>query len=475
MRPMVSLAMIVRDEADHLDRCLGSAVDLVDDVVVVDTGSTDSTREIARGRGARVIEFPWLDSFSEARNESLRRAEGGWVFWLDADEWLDDEARGRLRGLFASLGDDETVYLMQQASDSSIHGRDQLSVTQPRLFRNIEAVRWRYRIHEQILDAWRVRGAAFRDSGVVIRHSGYQTAEQTRRKYERNLRLMARDVEDNPDDPWALFQLGRGNFEERFPVAEGLFLRALGLPGATGLMSRQIYGMLARGYRERGESARARRVVREGLSRHPGDSILLFESGCLAMGEGDLGTAGEAFGTLLDSSTDGEERLIGTYESVRGWRARVNLASVRYREGRLDEAERQWRLALDDRPDTSAAWLGLGELYLNQARWDDLDRAIERLRELSPESSGSPLLLLRAQAHLAREEFPQARDVLRQLIEREPGSTDPRMLLGWSYLLEGEDLGSAERTLREVLRADPDHAEARRGLEAIRGLRAGRI
>src|SRR5262249_39670562 len=68
--------------------------------------------------------------------------------------------------------------------------------------------------------------------------------------------------------------------------------------------------------------------------------------------------------------------------------------------------------------------------------------------------------------------FAEARDRLAELIARDPTATDPRMLLGWSYLLEGEDLGAAERTLLDVLAADPGHAEARRGLEVLRERRA---
>src|SRR5262249_33980822 len=102
-RPRVSLCMIVRDEEANLPACLASAADLVDEVVVVDTGSTDRTREVAARFGARVFDFPWVDDFAAARNESLRHATGDWVFWMDADDRLDEDNRGRLRGLFAGL------------------------------------------------------------------------------------------------------------------------------------------------------------------------------------------------------------------------------------------------------------------------------------------------------------------------------------------------------------------------------------
>src|SRR5262249_55825806 len=88
-RPRVSLCMIVKDEEANLPACLGSVADLVDEVVVVDTGSADRTREVAARYGAKVYDFAWVDSFAAARNESLRHATGDWVLWLDADGRLD--------------------------------------------------------------------------------------------------------------------------------------------------------------------------------------------------------------------------------------------------------------------------------------------------------------------------------------------------------------------------------------------------
>src|SRR5579863_6345186 len=87
-KPRRSLCMIVRNEEKNLAACLRSVADLMDEIVVVDTGSTDRTRDVARRFRARVVDFPWIDNFAAARNESLRHATGNWIFWLDADERL---------------------------------------------------------------------------------------------------------------------------------------------------------------------------------------------------------------------------------------------------------------------------------------------------------------------------------------------------------------------------------------------------
>jgi glycosyltransferase involved in cell wall biosynthesis len=95
--------MIARDN----EKAIGAALEVirkyVDDMVVVDTGSTDRTPEIAASLGARVFHFPWCDDFSAARIESLRHALGQWVFWMDTDDVIDDENAGKVRELVLSL------------------------------------------------------------------------------------------------------------------------------------------------------------------------------------------------------------------------------------------------------------------------------------------------------------------------------------------------------------------------------------
>src|SRR5262249_41567284 len=149
----VSLCMIVRNEEANLPACLQTAADLVDEIIVVDTGSTDRTKDVAAGFGARVFDFPWVGSFAAARNESLRHAACPWLFWLDADDRLDDANRARLRALFDGLGEDQTAYVMQcLCLPDPVHG-SATTVHHLRLFRNHPALRWEYRVHEQILGA----------------------------------------------------------------------------------------------------------------------------------------------------------------------------------------------------------------------------------------------------------------------------------------------------------------------------------
>ena len=112
----VSLCMIVKNEEANLAACLRPVAGLFDEVIVVDTGSADETKECARRHGAKVFDFEWVDSFAAARNESLRHATGEWIFWLDGDDRLDDANLQKLQQLLATLSDANNVYMMCQRS-----------------------------------------------------------------------------------------------------------------------------------------------------------------------------------------------------------------------------------------------------------------------------------------------------------------------------------------------------------------------
>src|SRR5437763_5569103 len=103
--PHVSLCMIVKNEAANLPDCVGPVAPLVHEVVLADTGSTDDTRAVGERLGARVIDFPWVQSFAAARNASIQAATGDWIFWLDGDERLDADNLARLQALIAGLSD----------------------------------------------------------------------------------------------------------------------------------------------------------------------------------------------------------------------------------------------------------------------------------------------------------------------------------------------------------------------------------
>jgi GT2 family glycosyltransferase len=146
----VSLTIIARDEATNLSNCLRSVQGLFDEIVVVDTGSTDRTVEVARSFGARVFDFVWVDDFAAARNAALARAAGDYAFWLDADDVVDPPERDTLRTLIDGLRAAEpSAYVVRCQCDPGEDGSGgETVVDHIRLFPLREEVRWTYRVHE---------------------------------------------------------------------------------------------------------------------------------------------------------------------------------------------------------------------------------------------------------------------------------------------------------------------------------------
>jgi tetratricopeptide (TPR) repeat protein len=357
----VSLCLIAKDEEANLLACLQSVADLVDEIVVVDTGSTDRTKEIAAAFGARVFDFPWVDSFAAARNESLRHARGDWIFWLDADDRLDEDNRRKLLDLFASLKDENAAFVMKCLCLPDPQTGTATRVDHVRLFRNDPALRWEYRVHEQILPALRRRDAAVRWVDVVIHHAGYQDPDLRRRKLERHRRLLQMESAEKPDDPFVLFNRGciaqeLGRLEEAIP----LLRRSLELSHQKDSIVRKLYALLAQCHRQLGQGGLALAACRKGLELYPDDVELLFQEGLVLRERGERAAAKACWSLLLRPQP--AEHFASIDTGLCGYKARHNLALVCLEEGNLTEAEAHWRAALAEQPGFAPARRGLGEV-----------------------------------------------------------------------------------------------------------------
>jgi tetratricopeptide (TPR) repeat protein len=380
MTPRISLAMIVKDEEATLPVCLGSIADLVDEIVVVDTGSTDRTRDVAARFGARVHDVPWPDSFAAARNASLSRATGSWIFWLDADDFLDVANRRKLQVLFESLGDENSAYLLKCVSRVSSASGSTIVGERPQLFRNRPDVRWENRVHEQIVPAIVRSGGILRTSDVEIQHTGYQEEAHRLRKEERNLRLSRLDVAERPDDPCILFHLGKsllslGRPAEALPVLERGLERAD--PGES--LMRKLFAQVAHTQQRLGRLDQALATCQQGRQRFPDDVELLYQESYLRLRGGDLAGAESCLLRILHAPA-GAFSLVDVDPALRGYRVHFNLAIIYRRQGRLAEAERAWRAVLAAEPRCTEAWIGLVELYLAQRRGPDLERLVQHLQ-----------------------------------------------------------------------------------------------
>jgi glycosyltransferase involved in cell wall biosynthesis len=187
-QPLLSLCMIVKNEADNLPRCLSSAKPYVDEMIIVDTGSTDQSVAIAHQYGAQVSHFVWCDDFAAARNTSLALATGAWILVLDADEELVIEIQDLRQHLQSSLVREYSLPLLNQHEGSE----SQTGTILMRLFRNLPGMQYVGRFHEQVVYAQPTPGFGLSEqlAGVKIFHYGYALEIKAKKMRDRNIPLL---------------------------------------------------------------------------------------------------------------------------------------------------------------------------------------------------------------------------------------------------------------------------------------------
>lgn len=161
-----SLCMIVKNEERVLERCLNSVADLMDEIIIVDTGSADKTKQIAKKFTDKIYDFAWTGNFSDARNYAFSKAECDYIYSADADEMMDEENRQKFRVLKEAMLPEIDIVQMKYANQlefGTIYNFDE--ELRPKLFKRVRTFRWEEPIHETIL-----LEPVIYDSDVVIIH-----------------------------------------------------------------------------------------------------------------------------------------------------------------------------------------------------------------------------------------------------------------------------------------------------------------
>ena len=222
--PLLAAVMIVKNEEQHLGRCLQSIRDVCDEIIIVDTGSTDSTVAIAESFGAQIFHRVWREDFADARNESLEHTNAQWVLYIDADEMLVNVDVPQMRSMLTRATNVAAFGLQV----SPMLGW--LPYTDFRLWRHDRAIRFTGDIHETTMpDIRRLateRNQILQPIPLHMQHFGYE-GDQTK-KHLRNLPLLERQRTETPRKINILNQLARINFElGNFELAETIWQDAL--------------------------------------------------------------------------------------------------------------------------------------------------------------------------------------------------------------------------------------------------------
>lgn len=333
----LSLAMIVKNEAQYIERCLLSIKDTVDEIIVVDTGSTDSTKAIAESCGAVVYDFVWCDDFSAARNFSLEKTTGDWILVLDADEFVEKNYRADIEAFVEAHSDG--VGKIKQLNRTLKDGQEVLSECNlTRLFPR--GLKFTGIIHEQVdTDAPRIQTA------IAVKHDGYLYDN----KVSRNLSLLLKSLEIHPNDSYYLYQTGKQYFlNEEYNLAKEYFEKGLKYGAASqnhlqSLVVDMIYTCMKTKDFERGLD-----FVDFGLEHYPNRADLYYTCGIFFMEAASSNPS--QYGHLipnieiayLNALSLGEGQNEDGIYGAGSYLSAHNLGAYYEAFGRMDEAEKYY-------------------------------------------------------------------------------------------------------------------------------------
>ena len=284
----VSLCLIVKNEERCLSRCLESFKDVVDEICILDTGSTDKTVEIAESFGAKVDFFAWNDDFSEARNKNLEMATMDWIVVADADEYLKQEDIQTLKQALRIRQYDgfliKTLNFNQEDSQQHIVNLNQ------RIFKNNGNFRYQGKIHEQVvcIDPAR-KGEGFIAIDVGFYHTGYLRSErEEKEKNQRNLTILRAASKEEPETMFSLFNLANefSNDPNKHQEALNLYNRAYAYRDfGAGFMPKLMMFRLLAMIREK-QWDEALEAIDDGLAAYPDFTDLVYQRGVVEKKKG---------------------------------------------------------------------------------------------------------------------------------------------------------------------------------------------
>lgn len=477
----LSLCMIVRDEEKTIERCLSSAASYVSEMIVIDTGSTDRSREIAERYGAAVISVPWEYDFAIARNQGLELATKKWILVLDADEELVIPYLDYLPGLLEQ--DDVYGYFVKLINYvGSCPGEEYVTDSVCRLFRNDPRIRFAGAIHEEVTASiLSIPGARIEFSEISVHHYGYISDVIIKKnKNERNMTIIQESLKRQPEDLQLQYALGteyfqREEYAKALQIFESLLPRVPVFNGfASDLLLKTSYAL-----RETGRNQEAWQLIKEGLTFFPDFTDLLELK---AMIQIDNENYQEAITTLAQAIQLGDVSLKYTSSSGSGTYRSHFLAGLACEHAyRWEDAENHFHKALLYHPEYLPAWqrwpiLAISLNHTTKALdfilkhskklpitvWNLIIRAAVNRRNFRLAEQAAALkpfensldTLLEALILTNKNKVEEAKSLLTRLLNESPYQTSAYLYL-WALAMKSNDALSAIAYLNKLSALDP--------------------
>lgn len=460
----LTVCMIVKNEEANLPRALESVKGLADEIVVVDTGSTDGTRAVAESIGASVFEHEWKDDFAEAKNAALDRASGEWIFFLDADEYVSPESGERI--LSAISGDADAYFVRIESDVKSGAGRTYVNLHQ-RLFRNNKGIRYEGAVHEQVDSSLKRIGAEVKNSRITIRHTGYGLdAGEMRPKLERNLDILNRVLLENPDDAVSLFHLGEtlallGTYD----AAVDAYERALGVGGLPVEIRPVATQNLASSMIKLGKYEEAMRLLRRAQELDPAMLSAHLLLGSALFGLKKFDRAEKEILTYVSRASDARKSaapILGFEADIPA--ALVLVAKCRLACGNLEGAVEALKDAVAMDRDLADGHILLGRIAFEKMDFARAVPSFEKALELLPREER--LYFELAKSYTAAGAYDRAEETLERALGKGLESAGLLRCLG-VVKVKRQDFEGAITAYERAQHLEPGDPEARRMLAGL--------
>jgi len=457
--------MIVKNEEKFLAQCLKSIKDTVDEIIIVDTGSTDRTVEIAQSFGAKVYHHPWRNSFSEARNHSLGYATGDWILQIDADEALEQADIPLLHKLIQT----DSYDAMYVAIYSELPG-GQSKHYYSRIFRRGKA-HFDGIVHNQLI----LNGTAM-PSEIRLYHYGYNlSTEEMKNKYKRTGDLLRKQLAEDPNNIFALANLVRNyrneyNFEKVIELGEN----GLNIPASpTDVDSRnqrlRIYIDLAYALLNTNQINSAEEICRDAINENPDSLDILYVMGDILSRNGEFAEAINYFKKYLITKDNEKKnptvnlRIVDTYYYEH--KAYNNIGECYNRLGLPGKTELAYKKALELNDKESLYYSNLAHLYLSQNRFQEAENITNTAIKLG--IANHLIYLLLGKALIMQGKAHEAIHTLKQRIQKNNNDLNTHIFLV-NLLLQTNQVKEAEEALKEIVSSYPDSFELKCLMERIK-------